>query len=375
MGMTQAIPESIRQAFERTEHPFHMWEGLQSTPEALATILEPPVQQQIAAAAEALAGVDGVHLLGCGTSYFSGIAGTYAFHALTGIPGAAHNAFEFAAYPPGRLERSAVIAISHTGSTGVALDAVRLAAQRGAVTIGLTDYPDSALAGAVAFPILGGGGREKSLPKTKSYPASLLRHYLLAARVAENRGGAGGEWAHALFRAPELARTVMADSLPLVEEVVAERLPASQVFLIGNGPNVATALEGGLKLQESAQVPAHAWQLEEAMHGPWSIINPGDWVILLAMRGPGLAKAQGLAEALQHIGVNLWVITDEPDAVPGARRVTRLPAGIPELFTPLFAILPLYQFTYLTALALGKRPDCMRLADDRYLRARLALPR
>ena len=55
MGMTQAIPESIRQAFERTEHPFHMWEGLQSTPEALATILEPPVQAQIAAAAEALA--------------------------------------------------------------------------------------------------------------------------------------------------------------------------------------------------------------------------------------------------------------------------------------------------------------------------------
>ena len=82
----------------------------------------------------------------------------------------------------------------------------------------------------------------------------------------------------------------MADSLPLVEEVVAERLPASQVFLIGNGPNVATALEGGLKLQESAQVPAHAWQLEEAMHGPWSIINPGDWVILWPCGGRALRR-------------------------------------------------------------------------------------
>lgn len=373
--MTQTIPESIQQAFERTEHPFHMWEALQSTPEALATLFEAPVKEQIAEAAAALAGVDYVHLLGCGTSYFSGIAGTYALHALTGIPSAAHNAFEFAAYPPGRLDRSAVVAISHTGSTRVALDSVHLAAERGGVTIGLTDYPDSPLARAVDFPILGGGGREKSLPKTKSYPVSLLRHYLLAAQVAANSGGGGSELLKVLAQAPEHARALLSDSFPVTEELVAARLPASQIFIIGNGPNVATALDGRLKLQEAAQVPAHAWELEEAMHGPWSIINPGDWVFLLAMRGPGMAKARGLAEALKHVGVNLWVITDDPNSIAGARYRTLLPAGVPEIFTPLFAILPLYQFIYLTALALGKRPDCMRLADPRYLRARLALPR
>lgn len=373
--MAQPIPESIQQAFERTEHPFHMWEGLESTPEALATLFADSVQQQIARAAAALAEVDYIHFLGCGTSYFAGIAGAYAFHSLTGIPGAAQSAFEFAAYPPGRLDRSAVVAISHTGSTRAALDAVRTASDQGAVTIGLTDYAESPLVSAVTYPILGGGGREKSLPKTKSYPVSLLRQYLLAARVAERSGRSSRELVEALSRAPELARAVLADSLPLIKQLVADRQPASQIFLVGNGPNVATALEGCLKLQESAQVPAHAWQLEEAMHGPWSIINPGDWVILLAMRGPGLSKAQGLAAALQHIEVNLWVITDEPDGVPGAQYRTLLPAGVPEVFTPLYAILPLYQFTYLTALALGKRPDCMRLADPRYLRARLALPR
>jgi len=250
-----------------------------------------------------------------------------------------------------------------------------LAAAGGAVTVGLTDDPDSPLAREVKYPILGGGGREESLPKTKSYPASLLRHYMLAVRVGARKGRSVAELVPALAQAPEAARATLAGSLPLVEQIVATRSPDSQVFLIGNGPNVATAFEGALKLQESAQVPAHAWQLEEAMHGPWGIIDPGDLVILLAMRGPGLAKARGLAGALQHIGVNLWVITDDPAGISGAKYQTLLPGDAPELFSPLYAVLPLYQFTYYTALALGKRPDCMRLTDPRYLQARLALPR
>lgn len=373
--MIPSVPESMQGAFERTEHPFHMWEGLISTPEALASLLEPPVQEQVVAAAAGVAAADYVHLLGCGTSYFSGMAGAYVFHTVSGIPSAAHNAFEFAAYPPPALDHSAVVAISHTGSTGAAVDAAAVAAAWGAVTVGLTDYPDSPLARAVDYPILGGGGREKSLPKTKSYLASLLRHYMLAIRVGARKGRRVADMVSALAEAPETARATLAGSLPMVEQVVATRPANSRVFLIGNGPNVATALEGALKLQESAQVPAHAWQLEEAMHGPWGIIDPGDLVILLAMRGPGHAKARGLAGALQHIGVNLWVLTDDPAGFPGAKYQTLLPPGVPEIFTPLYAILPLYQFTYHTALALGKRPDCMRLADPRYLQARLALPR
>jgi hypothetical protein len=40
---------------------------------------------------------------------------------------------------------------------------------------------------------------------------------------------------------------------------------------------------------------------------------------------------------------------------------------------PLFAILPLYQFTYFLALARGIRPDNMQLSDPRYLEARMMM--
>jgi len=369
------IPKSMEAAFERAAHPFHMWDGLMTTPEAMAGVLEPGVQEQVRRAARSMAGVGHVHLAGCGTSYFSAIAGTYAFHAVAEVPATAHNAFEFSAYPPAGLGQSALLAISHTGGTAVVLDCVRLAEERGAVTVGLTDIADSQLATTPAHVILGGGGREHSLPKTKSYPASLLRHYLLAVTMAERRGRQVSGLRAALEAATEHSRQVLAGAEHQARQLAAERRPGAQVFVLGGGPNLATALEGALKLQESAQVRAFGWELEEGMHGPWGIMEPGDLVILPVMRGPSMAKARGLAAALQHIGVSIWAITDDPDGLPGAHHVTFMPQGVPECFSPLYAALPLYQFTYFTALAEGKRPDCMRLADDRYLRARLALPR
>jgi glucosamine--fructose-6-phosphate aminotransferase (isomerizing) len=367
------IPKSMQPAFERTAHPFHMWDGLLGTPDALASVLA--VQDQVTAAAHAMAHVGHVHLMGCGTSYFSAIAGTYAFHAVADLPATAHNAFEFSAYPPAGLSRSAVVAISHTGGTAVVLDCVAAAKARGAVTIGLTDIAESPLATAPDHVILGGGGREASLPKTKSYPASLLRHYLLAVTLAELQGKDVSHLRAVLSAAPEHSRSVLESAEPLARQLAVGRKPGSQVFVMGAGPHVATAFEGALKLQESAQIRAWGWELEEGMHGPWGIMEAGDLVILPAMRGPAMAKARGLAAALRAIGVTIWAVTDDPEGLPGADHVTLLPPGVPEYFSPLYAALPLYQLTYFSTLAEGKRPDCMRLLDERYLTARLALPR
>ena len=55
--------------------------------------------------------------------------------------------------------------------------------------------------------------------------------------------------------------------------------------------------------------------------------------------------------------------------------MTYLPEDAPEAITPLYAILPIYQFTYHLALAKGIHPDVMNLNDEHYLKTRLSLPR
>jgi len=145
------------------------------------------------------------------------------------------------------------------------------------------------------------------------------------------------------------------------------------------GQEVVTTLALHLASGARADLPDADQTLALVSHRPaeYGVLRrlAGALVVLPVVRGPAMAKARGLALALSEIGVRIWAITDDPDGLPGADLVTFLPAGVPECSSPLYAALPLYQLTYFTALAEGKRPDCMRLLDQRYLRARLALPR
>lgn len=373
--MNKQVPEFVKWALERTSHPFHMWDGIASIPDILETVLTPEVQKDVQEAAASLRQAEFIHLLGCGTSYFSGIAGTYTFNKIAGIPAQAHDAWEFAAYPPPGLDRSALVAISHTGGTPSVLDSVKLAATNGAPTIGLTDVSGSDLERTASHIVLGGGGREPALPKTRSYVASLLKHYLLAVEIAQTTGQDTSALRKMLEAAPLTAGEVLRDTEALAKQIGTNLDQKSQVFIFGAGPNVATAYEGVLKLQETVQLPAHGWELEEGMHGPWVTIDPGDLVIVLALKGPSLEKAKSLIASLRAIDTQIWAITDETTPIPEATYETHILANVPEYFTPLYTILPLYQFTYFLALGRGIRPDAMRLTDEKYLRTRLSLPR
>lgn len=372
--MTITIPASIRVAFERTDHPFYMWEELWKTPAALQSILTEPNKETIRQAANSMLATDLVHLVGCGTSYFSSIAGMYAFHQLAAMRAQAHNAFEFSAYPSVGLGGTTVIATSHTGTTSAVLDSVALAKREGAFTIAITDVDDSALAIAVGRVIEGGGGREKQLPKTRSYVSSLLKTYLLAAAVAEQQGRDVADLADRLADAPATAQTVLDENHELTRIIAEDVATTAQVYLFGGGPHVASAAEGTLKLQETVQVRAFGFELEEGMHGPWVTMQPSDLVIVFAVRGPSFEKAKRFVQAISKLGVKLWVLSDDPDGVPEATYRTRLP-NVPEVTSPLFATLPLYEFAYQIAILRGIRPDVMRLTEEAYLAARLQLPR
>lgn len=372
--MGKQVPEYVQLALERSTHPFHMWDGIESIPDTLNTVLKPEVQKAVQEAAASVKQKECAHFIGCGSSYFSGIAGTYTFNKIAGIPAQAHDAWEFAAYPPAGLDRSTLVAISHTGGTPVVLDSVRLAAESGAPTIGLTDVSGSDLERAASHVLLGGGGREPALPKTRSYVASLLKHYLLAVEAGASKGENISTLRETLEEAPRVAGDVLRQSEALAKQLGTELEEQSQVFVFGAGPNVATAYEGVLKLQETVQLPAHGWELEEGMHGPWVTIEPGDLVIVFAWNGPSLEKAKALISTLKMIDAQVWAITGESTDVPDAAYTTRIPE-VPEYFSPLYTILPLYQFTYYLALGRGIRPDAMRLTDEKYLRARLSLPR
>lgn len=372
--MNNHIPENMRPAFERSSHPFHMWDGITSTPDCLSSVL---IDNQAAAKDIAKRTYDRkiVHFLGCGSSYFSAIAGTYFFHEVAKMNAAAHQAWEFAAYPLPNNANSLLVAISHTGGTPVVLDSINQAAKQDIITLGLTDVETSQLAKIADYVLLGKEGREPAIPRTRSYATSLLKHFLLAVEIGAKDNMDVSIYRKALNESPERANELLKENHNFIQELGHTMKDLSRIFVLGAGPNSATAFEGALKLQETVHIPANGWELEEGMHGPWVSMQENDLVIVIAAKGPSLEKTKGFVSSIKEIGTKVWVITNDTDGFEDADYVIYLPKDTPEVVTPLYAILPIYQFAYYLALARDVHPDIMNLDDERYLKTRLSLPR
>jgi glucosamine--fructose-6-phosphate aminotransferase (isomerizing) len=368
--MNNELPASLLHVFERQEHPYHMWDGIQSIPKGLEEILAREGMQAARSAGAVMLDRTSIHLLGCGTSYFAAIALAHAFQQIAHQPAYAWEAFEFLTYPPVGIEQSAVVGISHTGGTPAVVKAVEMARQLGAVTIGHTDEANSALTRASDQVFLSAMGAEPALPKTRSYLSSLMRGFLESVELASLKGRETSALAYALKRAPKLVRQVLEAGEKQARELAERWSGRRRIVVSGGGPHYATALEGMLKLTEAAMYNATAWEIEEAVHGTWASTTEEDLIIQIAMDGPSYESALRLAGGMKTIDAQVWVLTDRPWNKVEVDALTLLPTGEPELFTPLYAILPLYQFAYFTALAKKLSPDSMRVEDPRFLDAR-----
>ncbi len=213
-------------------------------------------------------------------------------------------------------------------------------------------------------------GAEPALPKTRSYTSSLLRGYLQATTLAQAQGKDVSRWEAALHQSPDLARQVIAGCEPQVKELADRWCERRRIIVSGGGPQFATAQEGSLKLTEAARFDGTSWEVEEAAHGTWASTLESDLVIVLAMQGQSYESAVRLAGGMKTIGSAVWVITNRPWAGAKVDALTLLPDDQPELFMPLYAVIPFYLLSYFLALSRGISPDNMSMDNPRFLDAR-----
>ena len=141
---------------------------------------------------------------------------------------------------------------------------------------------------------------------------------------------------------------------------LAHKYKDSKVFyFLGRGVNVATALEGRLKLLEIAYIPAIAYPAGESKHGPISLIEPGFPVIFVCPKGETYkATINNIMEMKARNALTIGIIdeTDE-EARKYLDDYIEIPAGVPEILSPIPYVVPLQLFAYYMALEKGLDPD------------------
>ena len=240
------------------------------------------------------------------------------------------------------------IAVSQSGSSPDLVKAVEIARGRSALTLAVTNNPNSGLAAAAEIHVDVLAGQEGSIAATKSYTAELLALYLLLDRVR------GGDGRHAA-PLPDLGAQVLAADD--VVDALAQRYRFAQRFLItGRGYSFPTACEAALKLMETCYVCAQAFSGADLLHGPLASVDPQVPVLAVVPEGAGgQAMLQVLARlAERHADVVAIGTGLAREKVAG--RIP-LPSATPEELSPLLAILPLQRLALHLAIARGGDPD------------------
>jgi glucosamine--fructose-6-phosphate aminotransferase (isomerizing) len=146
---------------------------------------------------------------------------------------------------------SLVVGLSQSGQTPEVVEYVRRARRAGALTLALTNDPGSDLAGEAEAVLPLGAGPELAVAATKTYLNQIAALALLAGHLA----GDGARVAAGLRAVAEL----LDELLPRLEREVSAVAPpfayTGRMFVIGRGPEYATAREIALKLLETCRTP------------------------------------------------------------------------------------------------------------------------
>jgi glutamine---fructose-6-phosphate transaminase (isomerizing) len=308
---------------------------------------------------EFLRGVRRVVIVACGTSYHAGLVGRYAIEWWSRVPVEIDIASEFRYRNPVIDERDLVIGISQSGETADTLAAMRLARERGAKVLAVTNIMGSQATRDADGVIFTRAGLEIGVAATKTFVAQVAVMQLFALKLAGLYG----------TLEPEVTRRLIGDlrELPgliarMVEDVdepvraIAEHWKDAGFFLyLGRHVGLSICLEGALKLKEISYIPTDAYAAGEMKHGPIALLDEQTPVVCVATESPVLDKVLSNIAEVQARGAHVIAVATEGSQVD-AEEIIRVPRT-DWLLQPTLAIVPLQLLAYYIARARGLNVD------------------
>jgi glucosamine--fructose-6-phosphate aminotransferase (isomerizing) len=295
-----------------------------------------------------------VYLLACGTSHHAALAGRYFFERLARVETSVELASELRGRDPVIGQGDLVIALSQSGETLDTLQAAKLAKQRGARVLAITNVMGSAIPRLADAELYTRAGPEIGVASTKCFTTQLAALLMLAIHLGRVRGALSKERARDLVeelaRLPHAMRDTLQGTRQLIYSLARRNLDARDVLYLGRGLSFPIALEGALKLKEISYVHAEGYAAGEMKHGPIALIDNTVPVVVLLPRDEHRDKTlANLQEAKARGARILSVCTEGDEEVANlSDDVIEVPPCSSEL-TPFLTVLPLQLYAYYVA--------------------------
>jgi glucosamine--fructose-6-phosphate aminotransferase (isomerizing) len=296
-----------------------------------------------------------IHIAARGTSDNAARYAQYAFGIHAKLPVALatpsiHTLYETSP----NLSRALVIGISQSGKSEDVCRVLIDARAQGALTVAITNAPDSPLAQAAQYHLHLMTGPELSVAATKTYTAQLTAIAMLMTALVDQP-----ELNEALNRLPVFISETLSQSETIANWAQRYRY-MERLVTIGRGYNYCTAFEISLKIKELCYISGEGYSEADFRHGPFALIDPGFPVFVIAPRGKTLAILTDFVSKLSERQAETLIISNDTALSLQGQKMMPLPASLPEWLSPIAAVIPGQIFAMRLALEKGHAVDAPR---------------
>ena len=303
-----------------------------------------------------------IRIIACGSSYFAGLFAKYVIEDVAGLSVEAETAGEFI-YRKAPLPRDTlVLFISQSGETADTLTAFQRVKEKGLQSMSLCNVPGSGLDRQTDYGFYMSAGLEIGVAATKSFSNSLIFLICLAVHCGKIKRAFSSEREKALSK--DLA------GLPSAMERVlgyndfflktAEDFKKFSGFLyLGRGFFYPIALEGALKLKETAYILAEGHPAGEMKHGPLALIDENRAVVAL-LPSEGALYEKTLTNLKEARARGAGIIGIGGKETPELKRLCDHHLSLPPAVEPLFsvpAVIPVQMMAYYISRSFGYNAD------------------
>ena len=327
--------------------------------------------------------IERVLIIGCGTSYHSGLMGSKFIEKYSSLKCECIIASEFIYNDYLVLPNTLAIFISQSGETADTLKALSKAKDLGLYTLAITNVVGSTITREAHSYIYEKVGAEICVASTKAYTSQVLMLLLISNTLINVAKGnycdyvcqaSEVEVGSRFYDCVEVSSTRTINYLPYndrdidklwaidilgilesVDKVIGGMADSEQIFLIGKDYDYISAMEGALKIKEVSYIFTDAYPCGELKHGTLALIEDGSIVLSIMTRRDLIAKC---LNSMQEIGSRggRCIVLSQLSGVSSGYEVIKLPK-LKEIFMSIVSIIPIDLIAYRLSVSRGYNPD------------------
>lgn len=356
------------EAAEKGGYDHFMLKEIFEQPKAVKDTLSPRLNKNndirlddITLTKEDLDNINRVYIVACGTAYHAGLLGKSLIQKYVNVPVIAEVGSEFRYNNPFIDNKTLMIVVSQSGETADTLAALRMAKEKGARTLAVTNVVGCTMAREADDVFYTWAGPEIAVASTKAYTTQLVSMALIALDMANKKGTISKDLYHKLIDdlrdTPSKIEDIL-DSSESIKELAKQIYNTEHIFYIGRGIDYDVALEGSLKLKEISYIHSEAMPAGELKHGTIALIEDGTPVIALATQDRLFEKTVSNIREVSARGAKIISLAkvDNTSIDQASDEVMYIP-NIDDDLSPILSVIPLQLLAYHVATLKGADVD------------------